>query len=196
MRRYRRDEGANWGDVQEGIETLREGGVIVYPTDTLYGLGCSCEECMERVFEIKGRREKISLVFPKVESAIDFLASKEAEFDRKPIKEFLPGPFTFVIWGYGIRVPECEIALSLAKGGGPLTATSANHHNGKPPITAKQACSELGERVDLYIDGGVTRYKGPSTVVEIKDGKVSILRNGVGDSWRSPKGRTIGELAR
>jgi L-threonylcarbamoyladenylate synthase len=193
MRRYRGGE-ASWGGVREGIGTLIEGGLVVYPTDTLYGLGCSREKCLERLYRIKGRRSGFSFIFPDAESAISFLRDRGITLDEELVREFLPGPFTFVVGGYGIRVPECEIALSLARGAGLITATSANRRHSPPPMTAQEAYSELGDEVDLYVDGGTTRYRGPSTVVELEDGKVSISRNGVGDPWKSPKGRSIGEL--
>ena len=185
-----------WGDAREGIEILKSGGLVVYPTDTLYGLGCSCAECMKRLFKIKGREKNFSLIFPDAASAIDFLVSEGGDPNPEVICEFLPGPFTFIISGWGIRVPQCEIALTLARGAGPITATSANFQGKKGPTTAQESFSELGGLVDLYIDGGTTRYGGPSTVVELQEGKVSILRNGVGDTWKSRNGRTIGELAR
>jgi L-threonylcarbamoyladenylate synthase len=185
--------------VARAAEVLRAGGIILYPTDTLYGLGGDAfsDEVFEKICMIKGRDERrpIHAIFPD-------LMSVEACAVMTPIGEklaraFLPGPLTLVLEKkkhlttgitrslstIGIRIPRNRFCLSLATAfGRPYTTMSANVSNEKPLSTVAQIISQLGESVahiDLAIDAGPLSPEMRSTVVDVRGEAPFILRDGV-----------------
>jgi len=173
---------------------LKEGGLVVYPTDTVYGLGCDPFniEAVKRVFRLKGERRK---PLPILASSIDYVEkiaslSPEAE---KIAKWFWPGPLTLVVLkkpvlpelvtckldSVGVRVPNHNVALQLISlSNGLLVGTSANKTGKKPPQTAHEAAQQLGGEVDMVLDGGLATLGVASTVVELTSKKLRILREG------------------
>ncbi|RLI27998.1 MAG: threonylcarbamoyl-AMP synthase [Candidatus Hecatellales archaeon] len=171
-------------------EIVRNGGVIVYPTDTIYGLGCNPyhREAVNRIFEIKGRRDK---PLPVLVSGFHE-AYRMAWFSGEALKlaaAFWPGALTMVlprkpaapkpVGGplIGLRCPgdlKAKFLVSLC--GGSLVGTSANLSGEKPAENAEEAKEVLGDKVDLILDGGKARLGRASTVVEISQGEIKILR--------------------
>ena len=173
---------------------VAEGGVIAYPTDTVYGLGCDPfnEHALMRLLEIKqGRQKPFPVLAASKEEVKKIVAWNEAA-DRLA-QMFWPGQLTIVLrlrvtlprslTGGGdtlaVRVPGSPLALRLlALCKGLLVGTSANLPDAKPPATAEEVAQSLGDRVDLIVDGGETPIKVASTVVDVSTGKLILVREG------------------
>ena len=181
--------------IEEAAEILKKGGVIVYPTDTLYGLGVDATDtnCVKKIFEIKGREfsKPISIAVGSVDQAKNICEWNENA--DKLAKKFLPGPLTLVLKlrkkmpidlaagssNIGVRIPDSDFLLSLMKKiKFPITATSANKSGENDPINAEMAMEQVGKLVDLVVDGGPCKYEKPSTVVDLTS-EPRILREGV-----------------
>ena len=187
--------------ISKAVSILQKGGVIVYPTETVYGLGADIQntKAVDRIYEIKGREQTKSVSIACLKEDIKKYAEVN-ELARFLIDEFLPGPLTLVLkkkktvpsWitksNYvGIRIPDNEFAQKLLeKFGGAIVSTSANISGKKDPVSAEEVPKAIKKKVDLVISKGQTKYKGPSTVIQV-DGKLKILRHGVLDVWT--KGR-------
>ena len=181
--------------IEKAAKIIRNGGAVIYPTDTLYGLGVDAlnRKAVIKVFEIKGREKK------PISIAVDTLkeARKHANFSSLALniaKKFLPGPLTLILPSklnlpkelnpndekVRIRIPDNRVALQLIKKCKfPLTATSANLSDGKNPVTAKEAIKQIGDKVDLVLDAGKCRYNKPSTVVDLSSAEIEVVREGV-----------------
>jgi len=175
-------------------QIVRSGGLVIYPTDTLYGLGCDPlnVEAVKRVFKVKGERKKpLPILASGIESVekIAFLSERA----KKIAARFWPGPLTLVVpkkhalpdlvtcnaASVGVRVPKHDVAIQLIRlSNGLLVGTSANKTGAKPPRTAYEAAEQLGEEVDMILDGGPTTVGKPSTVVDLTSEKPKILREG------------------
>jgi L-threonylcarbamoyladenylate synthase len=173
---------------------LEDGKLVVFPTETLYGLGGDPENrnAIERIYHLKGRpRDDPLPVAVSSWEEVERVAVVN-ELARALFDEFLPGPLTLVLkkkdmssfmWvspheTIGIRIPFQPLAVELAEEFGPITATSANLHGGESPISIERAIDQLGSGVDYYVDGGKTILGIPSTVVDISQGEIRILREG------------------
>lgn len=185
--------------LDEAAAALREGGLVVFPTETVYGLAADAldADAVTAVFDAKRRpREKpLSFAFPDHEAALEYVHVGETE--RAFMAEFLPGPVTVVcekaddvpavLTGgrdrVGVRVPDHDVALALLERVAPLTATSANV-SGEPSVTNPADLDPaFRERVDYVVDDGETPGGTGSTVVDVERGE--ILREGaVGDAVR------------
>ena len=184
------------GVVQEAAEVLRAGGVIVYPTETLYGLGADAlnPEAVRRVFEIKKRPpDRAVTVILGSESMLDQVVSSVPPVARRLMDVFWPGPLTLVLPAreglpelllaggstIGVRVPGDFLCRALAsKLGRPITATSANI-SGEPDLFHPEDLERvLGQQVDLLIDAGPARSRVPSTVVLVTEAGGRVLREG------------------
>jgi L-threonylcarbamoyladenylate synthase len=175
---------------------LREGGVIVFPTDTFYGLAADPRNptAVEAVFRVKGREpaEPLPLV-----AADTMQAEREAAvmtpLARRLAKRFWPGPLTLVVGaraslapavtaGTGtvaIRVPDHNVARRLAElAGFPLTSTSANRSGFPPAATAAEAVGGLGQGLAAVLDAGVTPGGPPSTIVDARGDAPRLVRAG------------------
>ena len=182
--------------VQAGIALLRKGGVVVYPTDTLYGLGAdfSSLSAVQCVLNIKGRSEQMGL--PLLLSGADELslvASNIPEVVWLLVRRFWPGALTLVVprssvvpdlvtggrHSVAVRVPDHPIPRVLAHGlGRPRTGTSANRSGGPPAHTAEEVRRQLGTAVDLIIDGGACPRGLQSTIVDATGPVLKLLRPG------------------
>jgi L-threonylcarbamoyladenylate synthase len=181
--------------IAEAAATIRAGGLVIYPTETVYGLGadaCS-DEAVAKVFAAKARpiEEPISIAVSSLEMARQFTRiTPKAEV---MFKKFLPGPLTVVLKAkpkisqlltagtgkLGVRVPEHPVALKLLDFvGGPVTSTSANISGRPAPSTVKEALVQIGKSVDLAIDAGRCKLGAPSTVVDLTVEPFEILREG------------------
>ncbi len=174
--------------------TMKKGGVVIYPTETVYGLGCmpSDPDAAKRICEIKGRAENpLPLVCSDIEMArkvVQFNATAE-----KLAEEFWPGPLMFILpskvvypmWvthgkkTLGLRVPGVEVPRKLAQlTGGVIVSTSANISGEPPATTAKEALSQTGFKVDVVVDGGPSPGGKPSTIIDLSGKEMWILRSG------------------
>jgi L-threonylcarbamoyladenylate synthase len=182
--------------VEKGIEIIRKGGVIAFPTDTVYGLGAGVyiESAIQRIFEVKRRPPEMALPILLADaSQIHEVAKELPPYAWRLIKEFLPGGLTLVVFRtsivkdiitnggdtVAIRIPDHPVPRALIKGSGmPIIGTSANV-SGKPPIlTAQDVRNEIGESVDLIIDGIPAPSGKESTVVDVTGEVPVILRIG------------------
>ncbi|HYO64847.1 MAG TPA: L-threonylcarbamoyladenylate synthase [Archangium sp.] len=182
--------------VQRAVEILSSGGVIAYPTDTYYGLGCDLmsKKAIERLYQLKGRDKKkpLSFLCPDLSDVAKY--AHVSNFAYRTMKSLTPGAFTFVLEAtrlvpeammskqkqVGIRVPDSELARALAAAlGRPIVTTSATDAEGEPLIDAKDIKDALGHGLDLILDGGV-RLMEPSTVVSLIDDQIEVLRQGKG----------------
>ena len=182
------------GAAEEVLRILRGGGLIVYPTDTLYGLGADPQnpEAMRRLFAAKARPEgqPVSVVVAGVDAAKELAVMSARTEDL--CRQWLPGPLTLLFRPtdkaprsvvsaqntIAIRVPKHPVALFLAKQFGPITATSANVHGKEPPVEAWQAQEQLGDRVDAYLDAGPCPVGEESTIVDLTASEPRIIREG------------------
>jgi L-threonylcarbamoyladenylate synthase len=198
---------SEWDEgVKEALNALKRGGLVIYPTDTLYGLGCNAldESAVERVFTAK--RRPVSTPLPIAVNSIETMKqyAELPDTAEKLAKAFLPGALTIVLKKknlpdiltgglpeVGIRIPKSDITLRLVELlGVPITATSANASGNTPPVSAEEAASQIKE-ADIVLDGGILGGGAPSTVIDLT-GKPKILREGI--IKRGELERVIGEL--
>ncbi|MDH3454474.1 MAG: L-threonylcarbamoyladenylate synthase [Desulfuromonadales bacterium] len=182
------------------VETLKQGGLIAYPTDTTYGLGCDIfnRRGIKNIYQIKQRdaRKPFSFICSDLSDVANY--ARVSNFAFKIMKRHLPGPYTFVLDAtrvvpdsvttrqktVGIRIPADEIALAIVRElGHPLVTTSANLTGETPLHDPAEIELNMGRMLDLVIDGGI-RFGDPSTVISLIDDKIEVLREGCGDiSW-------------
>jgi L-threonylcarbamoyladenylate synthase len=182
--------------VVEAIDALRAGELVVYPTETFYGIAADpfSKSALKRLFEVKGREaaKTVALIAADAVSALS-LSREVSPVARRLADSFWPGPLTLVLparadiapelvgpgGGVGVRVSPHPIAHALASGlGRPITATSANLA-GKPPAkTLAEAREALDGKVKVFLEGGTLGASAPSTVVEVKDSEWRIIREG------------------
>ena len=180
-------------DVQKAASAISDGAVIVFPTDTVYGLGCNPynHDAVLSLYEIK-KREKTK-PFPVIGYSKEEL-EKIAEFnalEEKIAETFWPGAITLILKvkdkeiqkslslgeKIAVRVPNNKCALALLKECKLLVGTSANI-SGASPFNDPKECTENLTGYDLFIDGGIISSEGESTIVEIENNNVKILRKG------------------
>jgi len=182
--------------IKRGVSILRAGGIVAYPTDTVYGLGASANLpwAIETIYEVKERplNMPLPLLLSDV-SQITGVAESVPEIAWSLINAFLPGALTLVlqksssvsdiISGGGttvaVRIPAHSVPVALVEGlGAPIVGTSANL-SGKPsPLTAGEVHSQLGSKVDFIIDGGPCPGGKESTVVDVTGETPAVLREG------------------
>ena len=186
--------------VARGAGILRQGGVVAYPTDTLYGLGADITQpaAVEQVFEIKGRPQGMPLpvLLPGPE-ALSMVSDDVPPLAWTLARRFWPGPLTLVVprasrvpaiiaargWTVAVRVPDHPVPRELARLlGAPITGTSANVSGGPSPHTAEEVRRQLGDRVEHVIEGGPPPDGRASTVLDITQSPPRILRLGA-VSW-------------
>jgi L-threonylcarbamoyladenylate synthase len=173
---------------------VRDGGVVVFPTDTVYGIGCNPFriEAVNRVFGIKGDRDKPLPVLASDLSNIEKIAHL-SKLARRIAERFWPGPLTLILPkkhtlpnvvtrnlnSVGVRIPKHDVAIKLIRlSGGLLTGTSANKTGSSPSRTANEAIRQLRDEVDLVIDGGPTPIGTSSTVINALSKNPLLLREG------------------
>ena len=184
------------------VDRLREGGVIAYPTDTTYGIGCSIfnKRGIERIYLLKQREKKKPFSFICADLSDVARYARVSNFAFKILKRHLPGPYTFVLEAtnivpdllltrqktVGIRIPDNRICSAIVKElEHPIVTTSANRSGEEPIGNPALVELELGNELDLVVDGGVLSADVSSIVSLIGDVAV-VLRKGVGDvSWCS-----------
>jgi L-threonylcarbamoyladenylate synthase len=183
--------------IHRAAALLREGKLVAFPTETVYGLGANALDAraVARIFQIKGRPSTSPVIvhIASAESARGLVTDWTAAA-TKLAREFWPGPLTLVLpkWPYipdvvtaglpsvGLRVPANAIALALlAEAGVPIAAPSANRFTELSPTTAEHVRKSLGNSVDLILDGGPTQVGIESTVLSLYGGKPLLLRPGM-----------------
>jgi len=180
-------------------DVVRARGVIAYPTDTFYGLGADPRdpEAVRRLFAIKGREAgQPILLLLHDRSEVAAWASAVTPSAERLMDRFWPGPLTLVFPAaphvlpeltggggtIGLRVPGNELTRELLRHlGKALTGTSANRSGGRDPRTVEEVMREVGDRVDLILDGGGTTGDRPSTVVDVTVEPPRIIRQGILD---------------
>ena len=180
----------------EAVQALRLGGVVVYPTETFYGIGADAtsEAAVGRVAALKGRDGgKPILVIVASRDMISQVAVGIPSTGERLMERFWPGPLTLVVrarngipmhltgggHGIGVRLSSHAVARALSEAlGGPITATSANR-GGEPPATdVRRARAVFGAEADFYLDGGRSPGGLPSTVVDLTGSRPRIVREG------------------
>jgi L-threonylcarbamoyladenylate synthase len=181
-------------DAMEAARIIIGGGVVVYPTETVYGLGANAldEQAVLRIFEIKRRPldKPMSIAISSL-TMLDMVAEIRDE-DRPLVEKLLPGPVTLllkkknvvpdVLTGgsplVGVRFPDHELAMKIIDAAGPITSTSANKTGSSPPTRLEEVSKEIIKRVDGVVDGGKSLYGKPSTLLDLSNRKV--IREGAG----------------
>lgn len=180
------------------VKTLKKGGVIIYPTDTVYGIGCDVtnKRAVERIYRIKKRRENKPMSFICADfKDIGIFANMTNEQFRL-MKKNLPGPFTFVLKSssrapknmvekkrrtIGVRIPDNKVCLEVVKElGSPITTTSANVSGAEVVIDLAKLSKEFINKFDLVVDAGILDNIS-STVVDLSGDEPVILRAGKGE---------------
>jgi len=183
--------------IARAVETLRDDGVVVYPTDTVYGLGCdiTSKHGVERIIRVKGRDPKKPMSFVCADLTHIARYARVSNFAYRILKRFLPGAYTFVLEAsrevpkllltrqktVGIRIPDHPVALALVKElGNPVLSTSANRGGEEPLNDPAEIQKTLGREVDIILECGVLP-RVPSTVVSLVGDQAQVLRTGAGD---------------
>lgn len=184
--------------ISQVVETLRKGGIICYPTDTMYGIGCDIfnQKAVNRIHQIKKRPKQKPFSFMCSSLKDISVYGHVGNSAYRVMRKNLPGPFTFVLAGtklvpkimltkqktVGIRVPDNAICIAIIeKLNNPLLNTSATlEENLTPVVDAIDVAELFGNQVDIIIDGGQV-YPDPSTIVSLIEDQPEILRQGKGD---------------
>jgi tRNA threonylcarbamoyl adenosine modification protein (Sua5/YciO/YrdC/YwlC family) len=177
--------------IDKVCEVLENGGIIVYPTDTFYGIGCDInnKRAIQRVYRLKNRplKQPFSFVCDSLKEISRY--AQVSNYAYKTMNRLLPGPYTFILEGtrlvpkmmltkrktVGIRVPDNNICLAIVRTfGRPIISTSAGYDDPESIVEA------YGPNLDLIVDGGVLS-QSPSSVVSLIDDAPEIIREGKGD---------------
>lgn len=176
------------------LKVLAEGGIIAFPTDTVYGLAAPAfsADGIEKLYQIKDRSltKAIPILIGSIDQLDQISPGLPAEA-QKLAARFWPGALTLVIPRspalpavlsagptVAVRMPDHAFALELMRQSGPLAATSANLSGQANPLSAEDVLAQLGGRVDLVLDGGKVDGGIPSTIVDCTSPEISILRQG------------------
>jgi L-threonylcarbamoyladenylate synthase len=180
--------------IAHAVEILKAGGVVAFPTDTVYGLGCLVLDikAIGRLYDIKGREQTkaIAVLIASAEDLPKIAAQPSAEA-LQLARRFWPGPLTIVVprnpklpealshnATIGVRVPDHAVAQALLAAAGPMGVTSANLSGQANTLTAEQVLAQLDGRIELLIEGGQTPGDTPSTVVDMTAAAPRMLRAG------------------
>lgn len=181
--------------VERALRVLRDGGLVAFPTDTVYGLGALAfeEQAVLRIYEAKGRgmEKAIPILLAGDEWLARVAASPFPSCAARLASRFWPGPLTILVDRHpelpeaisaastvGVRVPAHPFSLTLLEAAGPMAVTSANRSGAPSTSTASEVLADLEGRFDLLLDGGKTPGGKPSTVVDCTRTPPRILRSG------------------
>jgi L-threonylcarbamoyladenylate synthase len=182
-------------DMDEIVAVLKAGELVVYPTDTLYGVGADPfnENSVKKVYIAKNRPFDMPLsIAVSNEKMMESIAVLN-DNARKLIRKFLPGPLTIMLTKkpnlpdiltsgsnqIGVRIPDHHFAIRLIDKFGPITSTSANLHSHPDPTEASVAQKDLKGHIGICVDCGKTRFAEPSTIVDVSEGLAEVIRKGV-----------------
>lgn len=185
---------ATKSNIMAAARIVRRGGLAVYPTETVYGLGCDPlnVEAVKRILEVKGERNKpLPILAASIVDAdrIAFISLNGKQLAAKfwpgpltmvfPKKPDFPAVVTFGLDSVGLRIPDNDVALQLTRlCGGLLIGSSANRTGEEPPRQVQEISGELKGMVDVVLDGGAVAQGMPSTVADLTSEKPRILREG------------------
>ena len=179
--------------IRKSVEIIENGGVIIFPTDTVYGIGCNPydENAVKKIYEIKSREKIKSL--PVLASSIEIVKQITIidEFTEKIIKKYWPGPLTLILKlkdknlkkslnledKIAVRIPNSVCTLKLLNKCNLIVGTSANV-SGDSSFTNPQECIKNVKNYDVFVDGGTITSKGESTIIEIENEKIHVIREG------------------
>jgi tRNA threonylcarbamoyl adenosine modification protein (Sua5/YciO/YrdC/YwlC family) len=183
--------------INKAVEVLKNGGVIIYPTDTVYGIGCDIfnNDALERVYDIKNEAgtKLFSFICPDLKDIAKY--AKVSDYAYKAMKKLLPGPYTFILPAakevpkklrskrktVGIRVPNHNIALTLARElGNPIISTSVTNRKGEILFDPFEIQTIFNAHVDLMLAVGALEGK-PSSIIDLSNSEPKIIREGAGD---------------
>lgn len=176
------------------VEIIKNGGVGVLPTDTLYGLVGSAlnKKSVEKIYKLRKRNSgKPFIILISSLKDLNLFEIKLEKETEKLLKKLWPGKVSVILAcvskklkylhrgtnSLAFRIPKNKKLINLLKKTGPLAAPSANHEGKKPASTITEAKKYFGNKVDFYVDGGILKSQ-PSTLVEIRGGKIIVLRQG------------------
>ena len=179
--------------IEKAFQIINQGGIIIFPTDTVYGMGCDPynKEAVKKIYKIKSRDNK--KLVPVLVYSIE-IAEKIVEFNqftKKLVKKFWPGPLTIIVKvtdekikeslnlenKIAIRVPDHKCTLDLLKKCNFLVGTSANI-SGDVSHTNPEECLKKINDYDIFVNGGTITSKGESTIIEIENEQIKIIREG------------------
>jgi tRNA threonylcarbamoyl adenosine modification protein (Sua5/YciO/YrdC/YwlC family) len=183
--------------VRKAVEILKSGGLVIYPTDTVYGLGCDLfnKRGIEKIYEIQNRDRKQPLSFICADLKDISRYARVSDDAYKIMRRLLPGPYTFILEASrlvpkiilpkrqttGIRVPDNRICQALvAEMGSPIISTSVKDKAGELLSDPRIIEEQFGKRVDMIIDGGIIAAE-PSSVISLLAEGVEVIRAGKGD---------------
>ena len=193
------NENPNEREIDKVVKVLQKGGIIIYPTDTVYGLGCDITntKAMEKVAQLKGLKldkANFSFICYDLSNLSDYVKQIDTPA-YKILKKALPGPYTFVLPSstnlpkafknkktVGIRIPDNNIIRELVKKlGNPIVSTSIYDEDDLLEYTTDPELifEKWGNKVDIVIDGGYGSNI-PSTVIDLSEGEITVLREGLG----------------
>ncbi len=183
--------------INKAVEVLKNGGVIIYPTDTVYGFGCDIynKEALERIYTIKqdAGTKLFSFICPDLKDISKY--AKVSDYAYKTMRKLLPGPYTFVLpaarevpkklWTkrrtVGIRIPNNQIALTLTKElGNPIVSTSVTTRKGELLFDPSEIQAIFNSQVDLMLAAGALEGE-PSSIVDLSEDEPTVIRYGAGD---------------
>lgn len=182
--------------LEEAVSTIQHGGVVAFPTDTVYGIGASLQHrsALSRIYDIKGR-DKVKPI-PILISRPDVVDTLSDEADEELVElahRFWPGPLTIILKAKpslppevkapdgtcGVRIPDHSIPLAIAQSNGGAIATTSANKSGQPAATtATDIQTSLGEELDMILDGGFSPGKTASTVIRREGDTISVIREG------------------
>ena len=181
--------------IRQAAYAVRRGDLVVLPTDTVYGIGADAfsPEAVGKLLRAKGRGRDMPVpVLVASRDALYAVADRLPEEARQLVDAFWPGALTLVLrhtphlaWDLGdargtvaVRMPDHPIALDVLRETGPMAVSSANRSGMPAALDAEQAQKELGDSVDVYLDGGPCAGSEPSTIVDVTGGTPRVLRRG------------------
>lgn len=193
---YNWSENINENELDNCIEVLMNGGIVIFPTETVYGIGTNayCEKSVEKIYEIKERPEEkpLSILVSNV-NEISKYAIINNSMEEQIIKNFMPGPITIIlekrpeVFNYitsgkntiGIRIPDNKIVLKILEALKlPIVAPSANISGHPSGIELNEILPDFENKVDICIDGGKSELSESSTIVQVVDNEIKVLRQG------------------
>ncbi len=191
------DENPQMRLIRKAIEVLKDGGIIVYPTDTVYGIGCDLfnKRAIEKIYEIKKRSMKQPFSFVCSDLSDISQYAVVSNYAYKIMRHFLPGPYTFILGAsrlvpkillqkrktVGIRVPDNKICLTLvSEFGHPIISTSVKSEQNEIMTDPVDMHEKLKNKIDLVIDGGILGSE-LSSVINLVDDIPEVVREGKGE---------------
>jgi len=182
--------------ILKSAETIDNGGLVAFPTETFYGLGANINNAnaLKKIFEVKGRADNAPILLLIGDMhMVEYYVSHIPESARRIMNAFWPGGVTLVFNAsdavnpvlsagtgkIGIRYSSHPVPSAISKKlGYAITGTSANISGKAPPDSAEKALEQLGGKIELIIDGGLTRGVTPSTVIDVSNDNLAVIREG------------------